>query len=355
MQFFLPTRKGYLINLVQLAKLNAVKRIRDGLKQIFTILFCSGLSFSGLAEEFFLSNIVQTDQVYSKNIFVVEKGRHLLHLFTNENNQLKKLYSVPIASGKIPGDKEYQGDKKTPEGIYFLGGFYKSDQLIKMYGDYGKIYGIGAFTSDYPNPIDKMDGKTGDGIWLHSTNDVSRIEKGLDSRGCVVVNDENLKKLSDYIEIDIGTPYIVTQELKYWNKETYEKNKSELQSFFNSWVTAWRGQNINDYLSHYDEKRFKTTRGARFPSFKARKKRVFKATEYAKIDMDHVSILHFEDYVVVRMKQSYESNLMNDSGFKTLYLRKNKNYQWKIVWEQFNKLPAERELAFSKSGKRYFE
>ncbi len=355
MQFFLSVSGRYLIMLVQLAKLTSVRKMRDGLSTFLIGLVCSSISFCGHSEEFKLSYIIQADQIYSKNIFVVEKSRHLLHLFTHENNQLRKIFSFPIASGKNPGDKEFQGDKKTPEGIYFLGGFYKSDQLIKMYGDYGKIYGIGAFTSNYPNPIDKMDGKTGDGIWLHSTNDVSRIKKGLDSRGCVVVNDENLKKLSEYIDIEIGTPYIVTQDLSYWNKSTFEKNKSELQSFFNNWLSAWRTQDVKNYLSLYDKKRFKTTKGVRFEGFRTHKTRIFKNTEFANINMENLSILQFEDYAVLRMKQTYESNLMNDSGFKTLYLRKDKTYNWKIVWEQWNQLPSERELAFSKNSKRYFE
>ncbi len=48
---------------------------------------------------------------------------------------------------------------------------------------------------NYPNPIDQRLKKTGGGIWLHSTNDETRIEKGLDSRGCVVAANNDLKEI----------------------------------------------------------------------------------------------------------------------------------------------------------------
>ena len=40
------------------------------------------------------------------------------------------------------------------------------------------------------------------GIWLHSTNDETRIDKGLDSRGCVVAANNDLKEIAQFVELD---------------------------------------------------------------------------------------------------------------------------------------------------------
>src|SRR5690606_23799222 len=143
-----------------------------------------------------------------------------------------------------------------------------------------------AFTTNYPNPIDRIDGKTGDGIWLHSTNDESRIEKGLDSRGCVVVRNNHLKEVSQYIDIKRMTPYIVANELSYVDSETFKLQEEQLNSFITTWVKAWETQDLNPYMEHYHKKLFKTRKGASFNSYKQHKRNVFKATTFAKIKMD---------------------------------------------------------------------
>ena len=64
------------------------------------------------------------------------------------------------------------------------------------------------------------------------------------------------------------------------------------------------------------------------------------------VDFTNISILSFNDYVVVQMEQKYVSNTINDSGKKTLYLKKNQNYEWKIVAELWSKIPEDKKAAF---------
>ena len=69
---------------------------------------------------------------------------------------------------------------------------------------------------NYPNIIDKRSGKTGGGIWLHSTNDETRIEKGLDSRGCIVTTNKELIEISNFIELN-KTPIIVVENINFYS------------------------------------------------------------------------------------------------------------------------------------------
>ena len=46
------------------------------------------------------------------------------------------------------------------------------------------------------------------------------------------------------------------------------------------------------------------------------------------------------------MEQDYRSDLVQDVGKKVLYLKRDNNYQWKIISEQWHKLPEETNIAF---------
>ena len=41
---------------------------------------------------------------------------------------------------------------------------------------------------------------------------------------------------------------------------------------------------------------------------------------------------------MITIEQDYSSDVIEDIGKKTLYLKKDENYQWKIVFEGFQKI-----------------
>jgi murein L,D-transpeptidase YafK len=328
------------------------KSILKQFTSVFILIF--SLSVQADTKEFLPSALLKLDQTFSHHVLLVEKSSHQLHLYENSDSYPKLLASFPIASGKVPGDKIKDGDKKTPEGIYRFKKFYNSTDLINKYGDYGKIYGIGAFTSNYPNFIDRMNQKTGGGIWLHATDDETRIAKGLDSRGCVVLKNSNLRKISEFIDLNFQTPIIIQENIEYWDKQTWKTQRKKLLSFVNSWKQSWQNLNLNQYMSHYSSKLFKDRRGRGYHSWKDHKKSVFARTRNARVQLNNITILFHKDYAEVRMVQRFQSNLMDDSGKKTLILKQDPTYQWKIVHEYFGRMQNQpREFAFTPSP-RYF-
>lgn len=306
------------------------------------------------ADDYVISNIIQLDPIFSKHVLVAEKSKFKLHVYKLlGGGGVERIKTFKMAYGKFPGDKRKQGDKKTPEGIYSLGGFYDSNELIRQYGNYGKIYGIGAFTTNYPNLYDLYQGKTGDGIWIHSTDDESRIDKGMDSRGCVVLNDKNLKELSKYIDIKSNTPYISTHNLNYYDVETMSKLKKNILTLINDWANAWENQKIDKYISFYSDE-FKTRSKMNLKGFKNNKRQIFRNTKTAKVIISNESILKHKDYIRVKFKQNYKSNLVSDIGIKTIYLKKNSSHQWKILrehWEKFD----ESKFLITKNSPKYFK
>ncbi len=308
---------------------------------------------SSLAQDDFLpSNILMMDKKFSHHVILVEKATHKLHLYENTDSVPKLIKTFNTATGKFKGDKNINGDHKTPEGIYTIYEFLPKEELLRRHGKYAQIYGSGAFPMDYPNLIDEREGKSGGGIWLHSTDDDNRISKGLDSRGCVVVQNQDLKDISQFIELN-HTPIIVVQDVYFLSRSTWERNRKDLSETILRWSQAWQDKDFNTYISTYDQIRFHDKKHGRYDSYKAYKKAVFSRPDSPKIKFDFISMFATEQYAVVHLQQDYRSVVINDIGKKTLYLKKDQNYDWKIVGEVWSRVD-ENLLAFSPS-KRFFK
>ena len=294
------------------------------------------------------------DDKFSHHVILVEKSTHKLYLYENNKSFPKLVTSFPIASGKLRGDKASEGDHKTPEGIYTIYEFLSKEELLRKHGSYAKIYGSGAFPMDYPNFMDTLNKKTGGGIWLHSTDDDSRVFKGLDSRGCVVVQNADLKEISKYIEID-RTPIIVVQDIFFLSQTSWERNRKEINETIQKWGDAWQNKDFDKYISHYDEEQFFDRSKGKYNAYKNYKKAVFSRADAWSIKFDFLSIMNTSDYAVVQLQQNYKSSIINDIGKKTLYLKKNKNYEWKIVGELFSKQGVESNVATFAPSMRFFK
>lgn len=294
------------------------------------------------------------DNFYSHHILVAEKSTHLLHLYKNVDGKPELVKSYQVVTGKKTGDKGSEGDLRTPEGIYNFTNFLTNKQLIEKSGAQGVIYGAGAFVTDYPNPVDQRMGKSGSGIWLHSTNDETRIDKGLDSKGCVVTANNDLLDVSKYLEL-YKTPIVIVQDLVFLNEKTFEAQKNDLKKGVEAWLESWRNKDIEGYMSHYSPSEFKDVKG-NFAKYKAYKKAVFSNPGKPRIDLDNISILQSKNYAVVTFTQKYVSSTINDTGKKLLYLKQDDAYNWKIVSEVWSKngLEGNDKMAFEPSM-RFFK
>lgn len=298
--------------------------------------------------------LILLDGYFSHHTLVVEKSTHMLHIFKNNDGHPEYLKNYHIATGKSAGNKLTKGDFKTPEGIYHFTDFVGHDDLMKRLGESGKIYGIGSFVMNYPNPMDKRKGKTGGGIWLHSTNDETRIEKGLDSRGCVVTANNDLRDISKYIQLN-KTSMVVVHELYYLKKNTWNKIRQELITLVNDWMDAWKEEDLKKYLSFYHQQEYYDNVRGNYWAFASHKKNVFLIPGSPDISINNMSIIQSSKYAVVTFKQGYKSKTIEDTGKKSLYLKKDNSYHWKIVNEIWNKIPIDSDShAEFKPSMRFF-
>ena len=302
-----------------------------------TILFFFALLIdsSSFAKEYLPAPLLLLENNFSHHVVVAEKSTHKLHVFKNDDGIPQHVKTYDVATGKKAGNKIFQGDHRTPEGIYYLTEFLTHDDLVKKHGKQGEIYGVGAFVLNYPNAIDSIENKTGGGIWLHSTNDETRIDKGLDSRGCVVSGNTDLIEISQYLELH-KTPMIIVHNLNYLNKSTWQVKRDEIENSISSWLKSWSEENIDEYINHYHEN-FSNKKVNGKSAYRKYKKSIFARAGKPSIEIKNLTILAVKDYVRATFIQEYKSNSIQDVGRKTIYLMRDDFYNWKIIAENWSK------------------
>lgn len=296
---------------------------------LVTCLLSTSWSWSQDSEDLLPADLLQisSTEAFSKYVFLVDKKERKLLVFERSGETIKKIDEVPADIGKNGGNKTKRDDHKTPEGIYFFQ--TKLEQPEIPFSLYGKM----AFTTDYPNLFDRRLQKTGSGIWLHSIPDEVPLTRG--SRGCVVIRNNVLEKISSYIKLH-ETPIIIYDQLEYISKEEHARRREGMKNFLESWKKSWESMDVDKYLSHYDQS-FSAPGFGSFNAWKNHKTRIKNRREFIKVTLSQPFMLIHRDQLIVKALQKYESSEHVDYGVKTLYAQKNGD-NYRIIREEW--IPA---------------
>jgi len=263
----------------------------------------------------------------NKYVFVVEKMSQYMLVYKG-----KKLVGMfPVTTGQAWEDKWREGDRRTPEGIYFFTEYIDVSKLPPLYGNL-------AVALNYPNPYDNLLGKTGSGIWLHGSDSDNRNNIPFSTRGCVVADNRDLEEIRKYIRLG-NTPIAIYKVIPSRLK------LDEVGSMIEEWRRSWENKNYNRYISFYSKKfRWK---GGDIRSWKRYKRRTVLGKEYIDVDIKDITILAFSRhgderplYYVAEFLQIYRSNNYSDRGIKRLYIAKEEG-RLKILAEEFLPLREE--------------
>lgn len=141
---------------------------------------------------------------------LVDKRKKELLVVQNIGRYPKVVEKFSVSLGKYPGDKEREGDMKTPEGRYKIIDIKKNTRLLPQYGPM-------VFVLNYPNEMDQIMGKTGSGIWIHGT---ANDEITPDTKGCIAINNRDLLRFARYASN--GTPVVILPaESNIWEETSY--------------------------------------------------------------------------------------------------------------------------------------
>lgn len=214
------------------------------MKLVLIIIFYLSCGFA-LAQEKIMSNnpnfkpsviwAAPEDHFY----LIAEKELGYLHLYEGHTY----LYSYPMTSGLSRGKKSKEGDKKTPVGVYFLENYYSTQQLMKKYKTY-EIFGSGALTLNYPNPIDRKHNKKGSNIWIHGTNQPERLKVKNSSQGCLVLSNEHFEQVASLIK-ENKVILVITDYLSF--KQVPNTKPSNLFIEAHGQKLVWTKDNRKEY------------------------------------------------------------------------------------------------------------
>lgn len=237
----------------------------------------------------------------------------------------KLLKSFKIAIGKSEGDKEFEGDNKTPEGVYFAQLHINGKTLPQKYGTM-------AIPIDFPNPIDQLKGKTGHGIWLHGVDRDARIEEAKVTEGCVAFYNHDIANLSSWLKSHQGV-VVIAEDNKELNRE------SDLQTIRKQtldWMQAWANRDVDSYISFFSPSFISGS--MKLPDYKEYKTRVFASYKKMTVSYDHLRVISHSKYAISFFNQDFRGdNRFVSDGRKVLYWDRTDDGGWKIVREVFEK------------------
>ncbi len=221
----------------------------------------------------------------NKHAIAVDVSRSRLYLFENTPQGPKLLSDFYVSVGKAGAEKFAEGDLRTPLGVYFLNASLDPRSLKDLYG-------AGALTMNYPNPLDTRRGKAGSGIWLHGTPaaQFSRAPKATD--GCIVVANPDFLKIASLVEMR-NTPIVVAQQLQWTHLAALEPERRNFLAALEAWRIAKSKANVSQWLNTYapDFKSFEKTLREWYPAQEA----ALKAGIGQPVELKDLSMLQWRD------------------------------------------------------------
>lgn len=253
------------------------------------------------------------------NLVAVDKNQQTLFLF-ERHSPLRLVNKFSCTTGRSLGDKLVEGDLKTPEGIYFVGRRLTGDL------DYGK-YGYEAYTLNYPNPVDKLRRKTGNGIWIHGRG--VPITPNL-TEGCISLNNTDIAMLGK--TLTPGAPVALAEGVSF-SAQTPPDEAATIRDLYRKtygWAKAWSSKS-NTFFDYYDAESYTIAQGESFASFRAQKERVFKHVKRIDVAVQNVQALQGPGYWVTWFQQDYRASNMANKGVRRLYWQKDTKGELRIV------------------------
>lgn len=277
-----------------------------------TCTFLTGaLLFSGVAPATITeAHYPWVDEAVREPIFMVmNKEQGALRFHSLKDGRL--LGQLRAISGLNSGDKVIEGDRKTPEGIYTV-----QREIPK--GNLAKLHGSAAYELNYPNFFDRLEKKTGSGIWIHGVEREDRLDKGkTDTLGCVATGNADILAIRKILRFR-ETPILIVDKEDASKSVGYENGSGAYTQRLHDWAAAWSSKNIDSYMAFYHPN-FKS-KGMDFAAWHKYKERLTKVYKTIEVSLSDVKILVHPKYSVAYFIQNYKSNRLSAISRKRVLL-----------------------------------
>ncbi len=259
---------------------------------------------------------------FNTPIIFVNKALKIMDLYHYKNFKQSQTSTQEVIAGKM-GDKEKEGDLKTPVGVY---------EITKKFVPKDGFYGPVAFSLSYPNLFDRLANKNGHGIWIHGfpLNNEKRDGR---TKGCIAVKNDILKKFDK----DLASEKAVVIISEQGDIVVDKKEVQDLLTSLFQWKYAWKYNDLKKYLSFYGDD-FKRFDGKDIKQFSDLKRRIFAKNENKIIVFKNIAISPYPDLeqkglYIISFDEFYKTKSYTFSGKKELYVRLQNN-KMQIVAEK---------------------
>ncbi|MDO9582043.1 MAG: L,D-transpeptidase family protein [Desulfomicrobium sp.] len=232
----------------------------------------------------------------------VDMGQQRAFLVRNKDGELNKIKDMSCTTGMRGGGKLLEGDRKTPEGVYFLEGKATGGLDFDLFGNT-------AYPLNYPNPVDRIQGKTGNGIMIHGRG---RSFGPRQTLGCVVLENDDVDTLDRHVRIN-ATPIVIAESVSLTGKAG---PPPEIVLGTWGWIKA-RERRETAFFEIYDPVRFEKSSNMSFARFRQKTLQEFASAEWVDIRIENLQVLQGPDYMVSVFAQRTFPH--GEQGWRRLY------------------------------------
>ena len=271
--------------------------------------------------DYYLASKDTSKGYYESIEYIMICQKELKNITLYNTKKKEKVFSSDVFTGKLNGDKNKEGDLRTPVGAYRL-----TKRLTKVDPFYGPL----ALTTNYPNLYDKIQGKTGHGIWIHGFPLTQKRDDF--TKGCIALDNTKIKQLDN--SINIYNSILIISENNFAN--TLKNDISTILANLYKWRNAWKYNDLTTYLSFYD-KSFIRSDNKNLEQFKKYKKAIFNRGQKKIIKFSKINIIPYPNnenkkLFKIQFNELYKTKSYKFQGKKKLYIEL-KNDKFSILTE----------------------
>ena len=260
-----------------------------------------------------------------RHAIVVDAARSRVYVYGNADGVPRLVETYYSTLGKRGIAKEREGDQKTPIGVYHITSSIPGRKLPDLYG-------WGAFPLSYPNEWDRLQGRTGYGIWIHGVPSDTYARPPQASDGCVALANPEMAQLAKFVQPGL-TPVIIAKRAEWVPLETWRAERDGFLRTLHAWRADWQSRDSERYLAHYAAG-FRSD-GMDLERWRFHKRRVNAGKPWITVSLSNVSA--FLDagprpVVVVTFDQDYRSSNFAEKARKRQYWVQ-EGGRWKIAYE----------------------